>query len=159
MKKFFKVVNYLSKKTELIKIRVTPDEKQKIRDNAQIAKMTVSKYMITLVYRKRMIVITEASQLLADVHGVCINLNQIAKVANSQKFVNKSNVEEILKLSAALKKSLDEIIGLIFEHDKDNYLTQPTMTNMRLDNIELSLSELSETLKAMQEIIKVNGSS
>lgn len=54
---------------------------------------------------------------------------------------------------------LDEIIGLIVEQDKDNYLTQPTMTNMRLDNIELSLSELSETLKAMQEIIKVNGSS
>lgn len=149
----------LNKKSENLIIRVTPDEKQKIRDNAQIAKMSVSKYLITLVYRKRMVVITEASQLLADVHGVCINLNQIAKVANSQKFVNQNNVENILLLSAELKKMLNEIISLIVEPDKDNYVTQPTMTNMRLDNIELSLSELSETLKAMQEIIKVNGSS
>ena len=87
----------LDKKTERIELRVTSEEKQKIADNAQLAKMSISKYLITLVYRKRMVVITDANQLIADIHGACVNLNQIARVANSQKFVNKSNVEAILK--------------------------------------------------------------
>lgn len=150
----------LNKKTERIELRVTSDEKQKITDNAQIAKMSVSKYLITLVYRKRMVVITEANQLLADIHGACVNLNQIAKVANSQKFVNKNNVEEILKLSAELKKTLYDIIGLIVEQDKDNYVTQPTVTNMRLENVETSLFEISQALKEIQNNFGVeNGSS
>lgn len=153
-------MNRLSKKTENILIRVTPEEKLKISDNAQIAKMSISKYLITLVYRKRMVVFAETSKLLTDIHGACVNLNQIAKVANSQKFVNKNNVEEILKLSAELKKLLYEIIGLIVEQDKNNYVTQPTVTNMRLENVEANLFEISQALKEIQNNLGVeNGSS
>lgn len=153
-------MNRLSKKSEFIKIRVTPEEKQKITDNAEIAKMSISKYLITLVYRKRMIVFTEASKLLGDIHGACVNLNQIAKVANYQKFVNKNNVEAILKLSTELKKLLYKIIDLIVEQDKDNYITQPTVTNMRLDHLETTLFEISQSIKEIQNTLGIeNGSS
>ena len=153
-------MNRLSKKSEFIKIRVTSEEKQKIVDNAQLAKMSISKYLITLVYRKRMVVITDANQLIADIHGACVNLNQIARVANSQKFVNKNNVEAILKLSTELKKLLYEIIDLIVEQDKDNYVTQPTVTNVRLGNVETTLFEISQSIKEIQNKIGIeNGSS
>lgn len=150
----------LNKKTERIELRVTSEEKQKIADNAKLAKMSISKYLITLVYRKRMVVITDASQLIADIHGACVNLNQIARVANSQKFVNKNNVEAISKTSTELKKLLYEIIGLIVEQDKNNYVTQPTVTNMRLENVETTLFEMSQSIKEIQNKLGIeNGSS
>ena len=98
--------NSLSNKSENILIRVTPEEKEKIVNNAQMVNMSVSQYLLTLVTRKRMIVLSEVTQLVADIHGAAVNLNQIARVANSQKFVNKDNVDEI-KLDDVTKNITD----------------------------------------------------
>ncbi|MEE1282863.1 MAG: plasmid mobilization relaxosome protein MobC [Acutalibacteraceae bacterium] len=137
-------------KSEFIKIRVTPEEKEKIANNAQMVNMSVSQYLLTLVSRKRMIVFTEVTQLVADIHGAAVNLNQIARVANSQKFVNKNNVDEIKRLSEELKKLLNEIIKLIIEQDEDSNVAQPRVTNQRLDNVENALGEILQSIKEIQ---------
>ncbi|MEE1154188.1 MAG: plasmid mobilization relaxosome protein MobC [Acutalibacteraceae bacterium] len=137
-------------KSEFIKIRVTPEEKEKIANNAQMVNMSVSQYLLTLVTRKRMIVLSEVTQLVADIHGAAVNLNQIARVANSQKFVNKNNVDEIKRLSEELKKLLNEIIKLIIEQDEDSNVAQPRVTNQRLDNVENALGEILQSIKEIQ---------
>lgn len=142
--------NSLSNKSENILIRVTPEEKEKIANNAQMVNMSVSQYLLTLVTRKRMIVLSEVTQLVADIHGAAVNLNQIARVANSQKFVNKNNVDEIKRLSEELKKLLNEIIKLIIEQDEDSNVAQPRVTNQRLDNVENALGEILQSIKEIQ---------
>ena len=141
------MIDSLGTKSEFIKIRVTPEEKEKIANNAQMVNMSVSQYLLTLVSRKRMIVFTEVTQLVADIHGAAVNLNQIARVANSQKFVNKNNVDEIKRLSEELKKLLNEIIKLIIEQDEDSNVAQPRVTNQRLDNVENALGEILQSIK------------
>ena len=55
---------------------------------------------------------------------------------------------------------LYEIIDLIVEQDKDNYVTQPTVTNVRLGNVETTLFEISQSIKEIQNKIGIeNGSS
>lgn len=144
------MIDSLGTKSEFIKIRVTPEEKEKIANNAQMVNMSVSQYLLTLVSRKRMIVFTEVTQLVADIHGAAVNLNQIARVANSQKFVNKNNVDEIKRLSEELKKLLNEIIKLIIEQDEDSNVAQPRVTNQRLDNVENALGEILHSIKEIQ---------
>ncbi len=144
------MIDSLGTKSEFIKIRVTPEEKEKIANNAQMVNMSVSQYLLTLVSRKRMIVFTEVTQLVADIHGAAVNLNQIARVANSQKFVNKNNVDEIKRLSEELKKLLNEIIKLIIEQDEDSNVAQPRVTNQRLDNVENALGEILQSIKEIQ---------
>lgn len=144
------MINSLGTKSEFIKIRVTPEEKEKIANNAQMVNMSVSQYLLTLVTRKRMIVLSEVTQLVADIHGAAVNLNQIARVANSQKFVNKNNVDEIKRLSEELKKLLNEIIKLIIEQDEDSNVAQPRVTNQRLDNVENALGEILQSIKEIQ---------
>lgn len=144
------MIDSLGTKSEFIKIRVTPEEKEKIANNAQMVNMSVSQYLLTLVTRKRMIVLSEVTQLVADIHGAAVNLNQIARVANSQKFVNKNNVDEIKRLSEELKKLLNEIIKLIIEQDEDSNVAQPRVTNQRLDNVENALGEILQSIKEIQ---------
>lgn len=144
------MINSLGTKSEFIKIRVTPEEKEKIANNAQMVNMSVSQYLLTLVTRKRMIVLSEVTQLVADIHGAAVNLNQIARVANSQKFVNKNNVDDIKRLSEELKKLLNEIIKLIIEQDEDSNVAQPRVTNQRLDNVENALGEILQSIKEIQ---------
>jgi uncharacterized protein (DUF1778 family) len=141
----------LGTKSEFIKFRVTPEEKEKIANNAQMVNMSVSQYLLTLVSRKRMIVFTEVTQLVADIHGAAVNLNQIARVANSQKFVNKDNVNEIKRLSEELKKLLGSIINLIIEQDEASNVAQSTVANLRLDNVENSLGEILQAIKEIQD--------
>lgn len=129
---------------------MTSDEKKKIENNAKTAQMTVSRYMMSLVNKKRIIVISELDKLLSNISGACINLNQIAKVANSQKFVNKKNVEDILEISDDIRKGINNIIALIIEKDTDSQPITPDM----LSSIQKDLHDIKLYLTQIQ-----NGSS
>lgn len=107
----------MKNKNAEIKIRLSSEDKVLIKNKAKEVNMTVSEYILTLVRKKQLIIISELPTLLGDIHGAAININQAAKVANTQKFVNQQNVETLLHESATLKSKVDEILSRICERE------------------------------------------
>lgn len=109
----------MREKNAEIKIRLTKADKDKIISRAKKAEMNISEFVLTAINKKRIVVAGELSKLIADVYGAAININQIAKVANTQKFVNKQLVNELFSESDVLKQKIDEIINCIVAEDID----------------------------------------
>lgn len=141
-------------KSENIMIRVTKSEKEKIVLNANAAKMNMSEYLLTLTHRKRIVVIPDFHKLLLEIGRIGVNINQIAKVANSQKYIRKEALEEMQKGLEEINDKMSLIVNLICETEKDHYPTMPTTTNMKLSNIETLLQKMIEDI----EEVKQNGS-
>lgn len=109
----------MREKNAEIKIRLTKADKDKIISRAEKAQMNISEFVLTAINKKRIVVANELSKLIADVYGAAVNINQIAKIANTQKFVNKQLVNELFSESDILKKKIDEIINCIVAEDVD----------------------------------------
>lgn len=109
----------MREKNAEIKIRLTKADKNKIISRAEKAQMNISEFVLTAINKKRIVVANELSKLIADVYGAAVNINQIAKIANTQKFVNKQLVNELFSESDILKKKIDEIINCIVAEDVD----------------------------------------
>ena len=75
-------------KTEQLLIRITPTEKKNIQAKAATAHMSVSGYIVKLSEDKKIIVAEKIPQLLYEFAKIGTNINQVAKIANTQKFVN-----------------------------------------------------------------------
>ncbi len=76
-------------KTDRIFIRVSPTEKKKIEEKAKQVNRTVAGYLLSLSESRRIIDTTKMASLIVEIRKIGVNINQIAAVANTQKYVNK----------------------------------------------------------------------
>lgn len=133
-------------KNEWIKFRVTAEEKKLIAQKAKNANMNVSEFLVNLAKRKRIVVVKELPQLMSDIYGASININQIAKVANTQKYVNKSMVDELTNESNELKIKVDEIIKSICELEPESEVASIKRMYELLTHINIKLDKLGEKI-------------
>ena len=82
-------------KTERIFIRVSPTEKKEIEEKARLAHKSVANYLISLSKNKRVVDTSKLPPLILEIRRIGVNINQIAAVANSQKYVNKEMLARI----------------------------------------------------------------
>lgn len=136
----------MENKTETIIIRVTSKEKQLVSERAKEANMTLSQYMLELVKKKRIVVVNNMPQLLSSIYGSATNINQIAKVANTQKFVNQKNVDALLSESAELKEKTNEIISKICEFEPENQIISLKSIYDLLLHINTKLDKIKEDI-------------
>lgn len=141
----------MATKDTYIRIRLSRADKEKISHNAKTAKMNISEYILTLTQRKRIIVINDFYKFIYEIGKIGVNINQITKVANSQKYINKEQLDSVLQSLDSVNKNTSKIIKLICEAEKDNYPTMPTTTNLRLENIETLLYQLTGFLSRENE--------
>jgi|GEM_PF-745576 len=139
------------RKDQLIKFRATQQEKELIQERAKKSGVSVSEYLLSVVKRKRIVVINELPKLMADIYGAAVNINQIAKVANTQKYVNKQNVEDLFAEAEILKKKVDEIIDCIVQHDE-------VSENISSEKIYDLLKLIIKRLDILEESSNCNGS-
>jgi hypothetical protein len=137
-------VSILERKSETIIIRVTSTEKKFITEKAKNANMNVSEFLINSVQRKRIVAINELPQLLSDIYGVAININQIAKIANSQKFVNKATVDKLTKEADEIKSKVNAIIKSIYEVEPANEVVSIDKVYELLTQINIKLDKMGE---------------
>ena len=81
-----------------LEIRVTPSEKKKLQAKAKQAHMSISSYIIALSENKKITVAENIPELLLEITRIGTNINQIAHIGNSQKYVNKQQLDEVLNL-------------------------------------------------------------
>lgn len=95
-----------------IKIRVTDDEYNAIKQRAKTADMNISKFIRTLALNGKIILydtenIYRFNQLM---RSIGTNINQIAMVANSEKSVFRNDIETIRK---DVRKLSDEFHSIV----------------------------------------------
>ena len=79
-------------KDQKITIRVSPTEKKEIEAKAEQAKMSMSRYLVAATENKKIRVTEKIPDLYLEITRIGVNVNQIAHVANSQKYVNTQQI-------------------------------------------------------------------
>ena len=103
------------KKDDVILLRCYKKEKEELRIKSKQANMNMSEYIIALSENKKIFIVDGILELTLELKRIGNNINQIAMVANSQKFVNEYQLERVIN---EMKKA-NKIMNLVW--DKINY--------------------------------------
>ena len=112
-----------SEKTERLQLRFSPEEKEMLTQKASEARMTLSDYISSLIENKKIIVVENIPQLYLEITRIGVNINQIAHVANSQKYVNTQQIYEVKNLLREVEKNMEKIINALDNYDEDDVRT------------------------------------
>ena len=103
---------------EEIKFRISPKDKAKIQAKMQQANISNMSAYIRKMAIDGMIIrlqISEIKELLRLMRIFGNNLNQIAKAANSTKYVTKSEIEEIKEYQDKIWQLLKTILNKLYK--------------------------------------------
>ena len=108
-------------KTDRIFIRVSPTEKKKIEEKAKQVNQTVSGYLLSLSESRRIIDATKMASLIVEIRKIGVNINQIASVANTQKYVNKEMQTKINKHQEKIFYLLPKILEEVYDTEEHSF--------------------------------------
>ena len=111
------------RKTESYLLHLTPTEKKQLKEKAEQSKLSISKYLIALSENKKIVSVEKLPDLLLEITRIGVNINQIAHVANAQKYVNTRQIYEIQNLLREVDKHMMEIIKALDNYDEDDVRT------------------------------------
>ena len=112
-------------KTKLARIdlRMTPEEKENLKSKAAEAHMTVSKYILHLSQTKRIILKDDIAELTVEISRIGNNINQIAHVGNTQKFVYKAQLNDVMKHLQEIEELQRKILIAMFSDEEHTLIT------------------------------------
>ena len=112
-------------KTKLARIdlRMTPEEKENLKRKAAEAHMTVSKYILHLSQTKRIILKDDIAELTVEISRIGNNINQIAHVGNTQKFVYKAQLNDVMKHLQEIEELQKKILIAMFSDEEHTLIT------------------------------------
>ena len=112
-------------KTKLARIdlRMTPEEKENMKRKAAEAHMTVSKYILHMSQTKRIILKNDIAKLTVEISRIGNNINQIAHVGNTQKFVYKAQLNDVMKHLQEIEELQRKILIAMFSDEEHTLIT------------------------------------
>ena len=112
-------------KTKLARIdlRMTPEEKENLKRKAAEAHMTVSKYILHLTQTKRILLKDDIAKLTVEISRIGNNINQIAHVGNTQKFVYKAQLNDVMKHLQEIEELQRKILIAMFSDEEHTLIT------------------------------------
>ena len=110
-------------KLSRIEIRMTPEEKENLKRKAAEAHMTVSKYILHLSQTKRIILKDDIAELTVEISRIGNNINQIAHVGNTQKFVYKAQLNDVMKHLQEIEELQRKILIAMFSDEEHTLIT------------------------------------
>ena len=138
-------------KTDRIFIRVSPTEKKKIEEKAKQVNQTVSGYLLSLSESRRIIDATKMASLIVEIRKIGVNINQIAAVANTQKYVNKEMQTKIIKHQEEIFDILQKILEEVYDTEEHSFKKM----EHTLESLEKKIDKQTEIIKRLEK----NGSS
>ena len=112
-------------KTKLARIdlRMTPEEKENLKSKAAEAHMTVSKYILHLSQTKRILLKDDIAELTVEISRIGNNINQIANIGNTQKFVYKAQLNDVMKHLQEIEELQKKILIAMFSDEEHTLIT------------------------------------
>ena len=127
------------KKSEELHFRLTPTEKKKIEEKAEQVHKTVAGYLQDLTESKRVIDTTIIAALIIEIRKIGVNINQIAAVANSQKFVNREMLSKVQQGKKEIIDLLQKILDEVYDTEEHT-----------LESLEEKIDRLSEKIERLE---------
>ena len=124
------------KKSCRVHLRVTPSELNELQKKAAQAHMSVSSYIIHLSENKKITVAENIPELLLEITRIGTNINQIAHIGNSQKYVNKQQLDEVLNLLEDIESIMQKILSEIFNEDEHTFRSLERKIDMLLEKVD-----------------------
>ncbi|MDR0829671.1 MAG: MobC family plasmid mobilization relaxosome protein [Prevotellaceae bacterium] len=136
------------KNTVSVWVELKPEDKEKLKANARIARMSMSQYVMHLVENRPIVVVNSLPKFIAELNKIGTNINQIAHQANTQKFIT---IDRINQLNEHTK--IVDIIGKNVCKSIENLRLPTTSQNAKSDtNITAEIvKKLDLILKLLQE--------
>ena len=127
------------KKTVEICVRVTPTEKKELQKKADAAHLSLSRYLVKSASDKKIMQTENILDLIFQIKKIGTNINQIAYIANSQRFMPKNDM-------AAVRKQMEAVLVLMKK-----------VINATYDEKEGSIKSLERKIDKLMERVDVNG--
>ena len=132
----------------IVNFRMTPEEKKKLLAKAEEAHMSLSGYIISLSQSKRVVLKDEIGKLTVEISRIGNNINQIARVGNSQKYVYKAQLKYISEQLSQVEELLKKILYAMFSDEEHTII-----------NLEKKIDMLAEITDSLTERIDNIGGS
>ena len=132
----------------IVNFRMTPEEKKKLLAKAEEAHMSLSGYIISLSRSKRVVLKDEIGKLTVEISRIGNNINQIARVGNSQKYVYKAQLKYISDQLTQVEELLKKILCAMFSDEEHTLI-----------NLEKKIDRLAEITDSLTERIDNIGGS
>ena len=112
-------------KTKLsrIDLRMTPEEKENLKGKAAEAHMTVSKYILHLSQTKRILLKDDIAELTVEISRIGNNINQIAHIGNTQKYVYKAQLNDVMRYLQEIEELQKKILIAMFSDEEHTLIT------------------------------------
>lgn len=123
-------------RTDRLQLRLSPTEKEEILKKAAESRMSPSDYIVSLSEKRRVVDTKKIPPLILEIRRIGTNINQIAAVANSQKYINR---ELLMKVTEHQK----EILGLLQNILEEVYNTD----EHTLESLEHKIDKLIKTVE------------
>lgn len=123
-------------KKVLINFRISLEEKKKLQAKAKQAHMSISSYIIALSENKKITVAENIPELLLEITRIGTNINQIAHIGNSQKYVNKQQLDEVLNLLEDIESIMQKILSEIYNEDEHTFRSLEKKIDKLLEKVD-----------------------
>jgi hypothetical protein len=143
------VINETQSETYLL--RLTPAEKNKIKSNATLCNMSMNKYILSCINRKRIIICTELPELIYNINCIGNNINQIARYANTNHEISKNQFYEINRQIHKCHHEIHKFVKFMVEPEKKMSNQQDSETNEMLSEILNSLKSLDARMMKIEK--------
>lgn len=138
-----------SKKNERIYLRASEQDKKNISYHAELMNISMNEYILLCVRRKRIVICENFPELIYQLSKIGNNINQIATIANTNKYISEDSISEVKNLMTKCYDAMNDFISFIAEPEND-YLRNDTSKVSEL------LGEVSNTLNSINaRLIKI----
>lgn len=127
------------KKSEELHFRLTSTEKKKIEEKAKQVNQTVAGYLLSLSESRRIIDTTKMASLIVEIRKIGVNINQIAAVANTQKFVNREMLSKVHQDKKEIIELLQKILDEVYDTEEHT-----------IESLEEKIDRLSEKIERLE---------
>ena len=127
-------------RTERLQLRVSSEEKEAIAQKAADANMSISDYIVALSANQKIIDAKIIAQLILEIRRIGVNVNQVAAVANYQKFANKEMLSKVNDGQNQIIDLLMKILSEVYDTEKHD-----------IRSLENQMAKLTEAIEGMMK--------
>ena len=110
-------------KLSRVEVRMTPEEKENLKNKAEEADMTVSKYIVYLSETKSVILIDDIAKLTVEITRIGSDINDIAYIGNYQKYINRTQLEIVSKYLQQIIELQKKILAAMFSEEDHSIIS------------------------------------
>ena len=125
------------KKTVEICVRVTPAEKKELQEKADAAHLSLSRYMVKSASDRKMLQTENIAKLIYEIRKIGININQIAHVANGQRFILQSDLVSLNRHMDAIIEITKKIIKETYDEKEPNIKTLERKIDKLMERVDV----------------------